>query len=197
MLGVVRIAFGTLFLVRTTLLGRPLRLPGLSDGVPFFGWPPPAGRFPLATMLHLGAVIPNLSYAADAHYHHLVDDVIVGGRMQYVDGAIAVPKGPGLGVTLDREKLRRYAELYKELGPYPYDQDPARPGWTPLVPNDRWADPSDDRVVYLKGHGVVYTVTLPAPPVVGVVVGGLVLVPLPMIPVPSGEVTLDPSGSAL
>jgi hypothetical protein len=32
----------------------------------------------LATMLHLGAVIPNLTYRADAHYHHLVDDVIVG-----------------------------------------------------------------------------------------------------------------------
>ena len=25
----------------------------------------------LATMLHLGAVVPNLGYAADAHYHHL------------------------------------------------------------------------------------------------------------------------------
>jgi glucarate dehydratase len=100
----------------------------------------------LATMLHLGAVIPNLSYAADAHYHHLVDDIIVGGKMRYVDGAIAVPKGPGLGVTLDRDKLAQYAALYKELGPYPYDQDPARPGWTPLVPNDRWADPADDRV---------------------------------------------------
>src|SRR5262245_65218809 len=29
----------------------------------------------LATMLHLGAVIPNLSFAADAHYHHLTDDI--------------------------------------------------------------------------------------------------------------------------
>ena len=28
----------------------------------------------LATMLHLGAVIPNLSFAADAHYHHLTED---------------------------------------------------------------------------------------------------------------------------
>ena len=28
-------------------------------------------------MLHLGAVIPNLSFAADAHYHHLTDDIIV------------------------------------------------------------------------------------------------------------------------
>ncbi len=48
----------------------------------------------LATMLHLGAVLPNLTFAADAHYHHLVDDVIVGGQDAYADGAIAVPTGP-------------------------------------------------------------------------------------------------------
>jgi glucarate dehydratase len=99
----------------------------------------------LATMLHLGAVLPNLSFAADAHYHHLTDDIIEGGKLQYDDGMLRVPDGPGLGVRLDREKVARYAELYRELGNYGYDQDPARPGWAPLVPNDRWADPSDDR----------------------------------------------------
>jgi glucarate dehydratase len=97
----------------------------------------------LATMLHLGAVLPNLTFAADAHYHHLRDDIIRGGKLAYRDGAIAVPDGPGLGVTLDREKLREYAELYRELGGYPYDRDPGRPGWYALVPNDRWADPLD------------------------------------------------------
>ncbi len=100
----------------------------------------------LATMLHMGAVLPNLTFAADAHYHHLTDDVIEGGRMTYEDGAIAVPTGPGLGVRLDREKVAEYHELFRRLGPYPYDQDPLRPGWTPLVPNDRWADPQDARV---------------------------------------------------
>jgi glucarate dehydratase len=100
----------------------------------------------LATMLHLGAVIPNLSFAADAHYHHLTDDIIDGGLLQYNAGAIRVPTGPGLGVTLDREKVARYAELYRELGPYPYDQDPLRPRWSPLLPNNRWADPADARV---------------------------------------------------
>jgi glucarate dehydratase len=99
----------------------------------------------LATMLHLGAVIPNLSFAADAHYHHLADDVIVGGKFKYADGAIAVPEGPGLGVRLDRDKLAEYAEAYRRLGPYPYDQDPLRPGWAPTIPNDRWADPNDAR----------------------------------------------------
>ncbi|MCC7306971.1 MAG: mandelate racemase [Acidobacteria bacterium] len=99
----------------------------------------------LATMLHLGAVIPNLSYAADAHYHHLTDDIIEGGLMKYEGGKIKVPNGPGLGVTLDRDKLHEYAELYKRLGGYPYDQDPLRPDWTPTVPNNRWADPNDAR----------------------------------------------------
>jgi glucarate dehydratase len=99
----------------------------------------------LATMLHLGAVIPNLSFAADAHYHHLIDDIIEGGKFQYRNGAIRVPDGPGLGIRLDREKLAEYADLYKRLGSYPYDQDPLRPGWTPTIPNDRWADPADER----------------------------------------------------
>ena len=99
----------------------------------------------LATMLHLGAVLPNLSLAADAHYHHLTDDIIEGGLMRYENGAIRVPDGPGLGVRLDRDKFRQYQEEYRRLGNYPYDQDPLRPGWTPLVPNDRWADPADDR----------------------------------------------------
>ncbi|MER7251108.1 enolase C-terminal domain-like protein [Kribbella sp. NPDC000426] len=96
----------------------------------------------LATMLHLGAVVPNLSFAADAHYHHLRDDIIAGGKLPYVDGAIAVPDAPGLGVELDRDKLAEYAELFRELGPYPYDRDPARPDWYPLLPNTDWADPS-------------------------------------------------------
>jgi len=99
----------------------------------------------LATMLHLGAVIPNLSFAADAHYHHLKDDIIEGGKFKYERGSIKVPDGPGLGVLLNRDKLEEYSELYKRLGDYPYDQDPLRPGWTPTIPNNRWADPANDR----------------------------------------------------
>jgi glucarate dehydratase len=97
-------------------------------------------------MLHLGAVIPNLSFAADAHNHHQTDDVIEGGPMPYRNGRIRVPTSPGLGVRLDRTKLERYAEEFRRLGSYPYDQDPLRPGWAPTLPNARWADPSDDRI---------------------------------------------------
>ena len=89
----------------------------------------------LATMLHLGAVLPNLTFSADAHYHHLTDDVIVGGKMHYCGGTIAVPTAPGLGVKLDRDRMGEYHELFLRLGGYPYDQDPLRPGWTPTIPN--------------------------------------------------------------
>jgi glucarate dehydratase len=95
----------------------------------------------LASMLHFGAVVPNLTFAADGHYHHLVDDVIEGGKLTYRGGRVAVPDAPGLGVRLDRDKLETYADLYRKLGGYAYDRDPGRPGWYPLIPNQDWADP--------------------------------------------------------
>ena len=93
----------------------------------------------LSTMLHLGATIPNLSFAADAHYHHLTDDIIKGGKMTYCNGCLQLPSAPGLGVELDRDKLDRYSAYYKETGSYPYDRDPQRPGWYSILPEKRWA----------------------------------------------------------
>jgi glucarate dehydratase len=96
----------------------------------------------LATMLHLGAVVPNLTFSADAHYHHLSDDVIEGGKFEYQEGQIRVPDAPGLGIRLDREKLEEYAELYREIGGYPYDRDPGHPERYTLVPKQRFANPN-------------------------------------------------------
>jgi glucarate dehydratase len=95
----------------------------------------------LATMLHLGAALPNLGFAADAHYHHLSDDIIKGGKLKYEDGKIKLPKGPGLGVEIDYDKLKLYSELYKELGGYNYDRDPGRPDWVCIMPEKNYADP--------------------------------------------------------
>lgn len=96
----------------------------------------------LASMLHLGAALPNLGFAADAHYHHLTDDIIEGGKMTYEGGSLALPEGPGLGVTLDRDKLAQYAEHYREVGGYTYDRDPARPNWYSVFPERNYADPA-------------------------------------------------------
>lgn len=89
----------------------------------------------LAAMLHTASTIPEQTLAGDAHYHYLTDDIIEGGKMRYVDGALAVPTGPGLGVALDEERMERYGRLYEEKGDYyaRFHEDPRRPGWVPSV----------------------------------------------------------------
>ena len=89
----------------------------------------------LAAMLHTACTIPTMTMPGDAHYHYLKDDIIVGGKLKYVDGGIAVPTGPGLGVTLDEDKMRCYQKYYEEHGDYyaRFHQDPRRPDWYPTV----------------------------------------------------------------
>jgi glucarate dehydratase len=81
-----------------------------------------------AAMLHLAASLPNLALAPDSHYHHLTDDIIEGGKMKYQNGGMSVPTGPGLGVSLDRDKLARYRELSRRQEMGSWIEDPRRPG---------------------------------------------------------------------
>ena len=89
----------------------------------------------LAAMLHTASTIPEMTFAADAHYHYLKDDIIEGGLMKYNQGMIDVPTGPGLGVQLDEEKMDKYERLYEELGDYyaRFHRDDRRPDWYPIV----------------------------------------------------------------
>lgn len=89
----------------------------------------------LAAMLHTASTIPSMTFAGDAHYHYLTDDIIQGGLMKYEDGCIKVPTGPGLGVALDEDKMKRYEAYYEEKGDYyaRFHQDPYRPDWFPIV----------------------------------------------------------------
>lgn len=70
----------------------------------------------LAAMTHLGAAIPNLTYDSDTHYPWQTDDVIAEGRFTFENGALHVPEGPGLGVTLDRDALARLHQNYLACG---------------------------------------------------------------------------------
>jgi glucarate dehydratase len=70
----------------------------------------------LAAMTHLGAAMPNLSYALDTHYPWQWEEIIVGGRMKIEGGCVTLPSGPGLGVELDRAALARAHETYKRCG---------------------------------------------------------------------------------
>jgi L-alanine-DL-glutamate epimerase-like enolase superfamily enzyme len=65
-----------------------------------------------AYFLHAISSSPAFIYANQTAYTFLTDDILKGGMMKFEKGRLAVPQGPGLGVELDREKMRKYAELY-------------------------------------------------------------------------------------
>jgi len=93
-----------------------------------------------AAMIHTACAMPHLRLAMDNMNLHLRDDIIVGGKIVPVGGEVAPPEGPGLGIVVDEEKLRKYATLAKSgtavdrvLNPGIADSE--RPGWYPKMPS--------------------------------------------------------------
>ncbi len=91
-----------------------------------------------AAQIHCAAAVGNVAnaYAADTHYPHLTDDVILGGRLPIVDGCFEVPTTPGIGVRLDPERVGKYHEEFLSKGfanwtVDPFDPNPSR---LPIVP---------------------------------------------------------------
>lgn len=71
----------------------------------------------LAAMTHVAAATPELAYACDTHYPwNGAEDVVRPGACQIVDGAVAVPTSPGLGVELDDAALERQHRVYLDSG---------------------------------------------------------------------------------
>ena len=58
-----------------------------------------------AAVAHLGAVLPALPYPADNAGPRLYVDDVVSGGVEYVDGDLCVPDGPGLGPVVLPERL--------------------------------------------------------------------------------------------
>ena len=97
----------------------------------------------LATMLHLGAVVPNLSFAADAHYHHLEDDVIEG-EADVRERRDGVPDTPGSACgsigrrSPDTRSCIASGAVLVRPGSWPAWLDPARAERS-LGQSERWA----------------------------------------------------------
>lgn len=70
----------------------------------------------LIAMVHMAAAIPNLTYDLDTHYPWQCEEVIEGGRVKIENGRVAVPSGPGLGISLDRDMLSQLHENYLNCG---------------------------------------------------------------------------------
>jgi len=72
----------------------------------------------LAAMVHAAAATPSLGYACDTHvpWKHEDDDVVDASALRFHDGAITVPRLPGLGVTIDDDALARMHADWVECG---------------------------------------------------------------------------------
>jgi len=86
---------------RIFAIAETARLPCTVGGMPELG-------IGTAAQAHLAFAMRNLGYAGDVNgfvYHS--DDIIVE-ELQIKDGYLYPPVGPGLGVTVDFEKVRKY-----------------------------------------------------------------------------------------
>ncbi|HEY7306171.1 MAG TPA: enolase C-terminal domain-like protein [Bryobacteraceae bacterium] len=97
----------------------------------------------LMAMTHVAAACPNLTFACDTHYPWQTerDEVVAGGRIPFVEGCVAIPDRPGLGVELDYDQVARGEERYAKV-PFRKRDDAAEmrkhvdPNWKRLLP--RW-----------------------------------------------------------
>lgn len=72
-----------------------------------------------AAYLHLTAALEHVREPSQTLLHWYADDVIEGGPHRHEDGFVALPTGPGLGVTLDRVALARCHQRYCDQGAFP------------------------------------------------------------------------------
>lgn len=68
----------------------------------------------LMAMTHLAAATPNLTYACDTHYPWVEeeDEIITGGKVPFVGGCVEVTDEPGLGVTIDQDRLAKMNQTF-------------------------------------------------------------------------------------
>lgn len=92
----------------------------------------------LAAMVHGAAVMPALHYSADTHHPWVGEDVVDAPAIE--NGRVRVSDAPGLGVSLDPDRLARMHERWRREGQGGRDDVAAMrrhvAGWTDRRP--RW-----------------------------------------------------------
>jgi len=94
-------------------------------------------------MAQCAAATPGMHFACDTHYPWQTeqDEVLAGGRVRFVDGAVVIPDKPGLGIELDMDQVGRLEERYRKL-PFRKRDDAEEmrkhvdPAWKRVLP--RW-----------------------------------------------------------
>ncbi len=109
-------------------IGRALRFIAACEqmGVDFWCYSGDSG-IASAVYLHLAAAHAHIREPSQSLFHMQPLDVIAEGPFRPRNNVLPVPTGPGIGVTLDRDKLAFCHRLFVEQGPYDKFHDPDRP----------------------------------------------------------------------
>jgi glucarate dehydratase len=110
-------------------IGRAVRFIGACEamGVGFWCYSGDAGIC-TAAYLHVTAAMPWIHEPSQSLLRWQVGDVIEGGPFRPKNNVVPVPEGPGLGVSLDREALKRWHQHYVDNGPMDHFYNPGNPG---------------------------------------------------------------------
>jgi glucarate dehydratase len=110
-------------------IGRAVRFIGACEamGVGFWCYSGDAGIC-TAAYLHVTAAMPWIHEPSQSLLRWQVADVIEGGPFRPKNNVVPVPEGPGLGVSLDREALKRWHQHYVDNGPMDHFYNPGHPG---------------------------------------------------------------------
>ena len=110
---------------------------------------------------HVLATLPSPQLGHQQFLTFLVHDLIAE-KIEFVDGAIPVPTGPGLGIELDRDALAFYGDIYKQYGEFEgYAGHPrvaAAAGPAGPKPLMQTFEPTDLKYTYSPEHEPIGTV---------------------------------------
>ena len=67
----------------------------------------PRSSIGTAAAVHLACAVPNVDWGVSLTNFYLAED-IVKAPLRIVDGAVALPDGPGLGVEVDEAAVARF-----------------------------------------------------------------------------------------
>ncbi len=110
-------------------IGRALKFIGACEqmGLDFWCYSGDSG-IASAVYLHLAAAHAHIREPSQSLFHMQPLDVIAEGPFRPRNNTLPVPTGPGIGVTLDADKLAFCHRLFVNDGPYNKFHDPDRPG---------------------------------------------------------------------
>ncbi|WP_276207500.1 enolase C-terminal domain-like protein [Modicisalibacter sp. 'Wilcox'] len=78
-------------------------------GIGLYGGTLLEGTIGTAAALHAWATLPELAWGTEMFGPLLLTDDIVAEPLHYHDFGVELPTAPGLGITLDEDKLAHYA----------------------------------------------------------------------------------------